>query len=229
MLSLFRVTRHNVARFASNRSAFADFDKKHKDQLEGLRKQLEAMKTEVDGLMNQIENLPMRTPYDEKWQAYLAVPYKDYDVAMPDIGNEDYNSLAYYYEIENLSPANSFPSPAFPVAGTIHHSNRFMVPLVCQLIEKPDSQPINIWFLVDTGAPYTCISLKTVEALIGTRDTDQRVFNLHIQEKSTKIQCQVSKSNFRHVNILGTDALEQLNVSIFNVPWKRGQFKLDKI
>uniref|UniRef100_A0A1I7UHC8 Structural maintenance of chromosomes protein 6 n=1 Tax=Caenorhabditis tropicalis TaxID=1561998 RepID=A0A1I7UHC8_9PELO len=148
------------------------------------------------------------TPYDAMWQAHLAVPLRHFDAIIDDIGDEQYASLGSNYKKQNLSPA-IFPSPAFPVSGSVFSSNRrLMVPLVCQMKDKPRY----IWFMLHTRSPYTCISLKTVEALLGTRDTDQRIFDLRIQDESIEIQCHVSRANYQHVNILGMDALKKLNL-----------------
>ncbi|KAI6185449.1 hypothetical protein M3Y98_00024800 [Aphelenchoides besseyi] len=69
--------------------------------------------------------------------------------------------------IPHLS-AGAFSQPAFPINGVIHGSNvRFMVPLACQRAGKPDSKAINIWFLCDTGSPFTCLTVKSLEAFVG--------------------------------------------------------------
>lgn len=71
------------------------------------------------------------------------------------------------YEVGHLS-AGTFPPQPFPVSGVIHGPNsRFMVPLVCQRAEKPDSKAINIWFLCNTGSPFTCFTVKSLEAFFG--------------------------------------------------------------
>ena len=75
--------------------------------------------------------------------------------------------LGNTYEVEHLG-AGSFSSPTFPVSGTIHNLNiRYMIPLVVQRAGKPNSNAINVWFLVDTGSPFTCITMKSLEAIFG--------------------------------------------------------------
>ncbi|KAI6201264.1 hypothetical protein M3Y96_00823300 [Aphelenchoides besseyi] len=70
-------------------------------------------------------------------------------------------------EVEHLSDS-TFPTPIFPAQEKIHgHNLRFMVPLVVQHYGKPDSKVIKVWFLVDSGSPYTCITVKTLEPFLG--------------------------------------------------------------
>lgn len=62
----------------------------------------------------------------------------------------------------------TFATPAFPVDGIIHSLNlRFMVPLVFQRAQEPESKAINVWCLLDTGSPFTCLTVKTLEIFVG--------------------------------------------------------------
>lgn len=83
--------------------------------------------------------------------------------------------------IENLSAA-SFSSPIFPVSGLIYGRNiRYMISLVCQRARKPTSRAINVWFLVDTGSPFTCLTVKSLEAIFGQGNATHNVYELAIQ------------------------------------------------
>jgi hypothetical protein len=42
-----------------------------------------------------------------------------------------------------------------------------MVPLVCQWAGKPNKPGVNVWFLVDTGSPFTCLTMKSMKAILG--------------------------------------------------------------
>lgn len=70
--------------------------------------------------------------------------------------------------MEHLSAAE-FTIPAFPVErGILHGPNlRFMVPLIFQRAGKPNSKAINVWCLLDTGSPFTCLTVKTLEVFFG--------------------------------------------------------------
>uniref|UniRef100_A0A1I7UHD7 TNase-like domain-containing protein n=1 Tax=Caenorhabditis tropicalis TaxID=1561998 RepID=A0A1I7UHD7_9PELO len=238
MLSLIRASRYSVVRLSST-GAFEEFDKKHREQLIGLSKKVETMKHDVRELITYMENRPKRTTWDDKYGVYYNwVLYRDFDMTIPDINDEQLFSLGQSAGTPHLSPA-TFPSPAFPVPGSVIGSKRrLMVPLVCQMDYNTGSEPINIWFLVNTGSPHTCLSLKSVEALY----TDKKVFKerysgpgtennylyLRIQDPSLVIEGHVSKSNFQHVNILGADALEKLKLSVL-VDWKNNKVKLDRL
>jgi hypothetical protein len=63
--------------------------------------------------------------------------------------------------------AGVFTSPAFPVNGHILDRNsRFMIPLVCQWAGKPNKPSVNVWFLVGTGSPFTCLTMKSMKAIL---------------------------------------------------------------
>jgi hypothetical protein len=94
----------------------------------------------------------------------LALPYDDFDVLVSDINEHKLEEIGKDKEIEHLS-AGTFPTPAFSVEGFIHGRNlRYMIPLIVQRHKKPNSKAVNIWFLVDSGSPFTCLTVKTLEA-----------------------------------------------------------------
>jgi len=163
---------------------------------------------------------------DDSWQK-LAIPYDEFDILVPDINEEELVEIGHVNEIENLSPG-SFSSPAFPVNGVIHGLNiRYMIPLVCQRAGKLDSKAVNIWFLVDMGSPFTCLTVKSLEAFFGAGNATHGLYKFAIQDQESRIECQVSKGNFEFVNILGTDAMRKLKLSIV-VDWENDEFKLVK-
>ncbi|PAV73463.1 hypothetical protein WR25_26639 isoform A [Diploscapter pachys] len=117
---------------------------------------------------------------DESWQK-LALPYDDFDILLTDINEQDLIDLGRNNEVEHLAPG-TFCSPPFPVSGRIHGRNiRYMVPLVCQRAGKPNSKTINVWFLVGTGSPFTCLSVKSLEALLGSGNATQGFYDLALQ------------------------------------------------
>lgn len=149
-------------------------------------------------------------------------------------------------EVKHLG-VGTFGTPAFPVNGIIHGTHsRFMVPLVCQRANKPNSKAINVWFLLDTGSLFTCLTVKTLEVFFGAGNVTSGKFYsfalqvcfhciyyeyfLIIQDQSSRIECQVSKigSHFEHVNILGVDSMQTLGLSaIRKINWKGKTFCLD--
>uniref|UniRef100_A0A914DEY0 Uncharacterized protein n=1 Tax=Acrobeloides nanus TaxID=290746 RepID=A0A914DEY0_9BILA len=145
---------------------------------------------------------------DDSWQK-LAISYNEFDVLVTDINEEELVDIGHDNKFEHLS-AGSFSSPAFPVNGIIHGLNiRYMVPLVCQLAGKPNSQAINVWFLVDTNSPFTCLTMKSLEAFFGQGNATRGLYSFAIQ----------------FVNILGADAMRKLELSIV-VDWKKERFQL---
>ncbi|KAI1729934.1 hypothetical protein Ddc_02607 [Ditylenchus destructor] len=154
------------------------------------------------------------------------ISYDEFDVLISDINEEELVKIGKMRGIENLS-SGSFSSPAFPVNGKVHGLNiRYMIPLVCQRAGIPNSRAIQIWFLVDTSSPYTCLTSKSLEAIFG-RNVTNDLYELAIQDQTSKIECQVSKAHFEEVNILGADAMLLLDLSI-QVDWKNREFQLVK-
>ncbi|KAE9547232.1 hypothetical protein FO519_009556, partial [Halicephalobus sp. NKZ332] len=106
----------------------------------------------------------------------LALPYDEFDIMLKDINEEELEKIGRDQEVEHLG-AGTFPTPAFPVRGKIHGPNsRFMVPLVFQRARKPNSKAINVWCLLDTGSPFTCLTVKTLEVFFGAGNVIDRQF-----------------------------------------------------
>lgn len=84
--------------------------------------------------------------------------------------------------MKHLSPG-TFSDPAFPVQGILHGPNsRLMVPLIFQRARKPDSPIINVWCLIDTGSPFTCLTVKTLESFVGAGNVvDEKYYAFTIQ------------------------------------------------
>ncbi|KAI6213011.1 hypothetical protein M3Y94_00098400 [Aphelenchoides besseyi] len=163
----------------------------------------------------------------DEWQQ-LAMPYKEFDVSIDDINEDELVTIGRTYEIENLSAAE-FPSSAFPVKGhfIIDRNKRFMVPLVCQWAGKPHMTSINVWFLVDTGSPFTTLTMKSLKAILGANkeiyETD--CFEIAIQDQQSNVSCQVSKAHFKEVNILGANAVQHLKLWLRG-NWNQNEFEL---
>ncbi|KAE9546753.1 hypothetical protein FO519_010035, partial [Halicephalobus sp. NKZ332] len=158
----------------------------------------------------------------------LAIPYKEFDVLVSDIDERELEKIGREGEVEHLSRA-TFSSPSFPVSGIIHGPNiRYMIPLVVQRAGKPNSNAINVWFLVDTSSPFTCLTVKSLESFFGQGNVaDDEYYRFAIQDQKSNIECRTSKGNFEFVNLLGADAMRKLKLSI-DVDWETDTFKLVK-
>jgi hypothetical protein len=62
---------------------------------------------------------------------------------------------------------------------------RYMIPLVVQRAKKLESTAVMVWFLVDTGSLFTCLTQKSLEAFYGPGNIvagDERaVYSMAIQ------------------------------------------------
>uniref|UniRef100_A0AC34QI88 Uncharacterized protein n=1 Tax=Panagrolaimus sp. JU765 TaxID=591449 RepID=A0AC34QI88_9BILA len=157
---------------------------------------------------------------------YLPMPRNKFDVVINDIDELELEAIGKIHHVENLGPG-SFTTPSFPATGHIlGPNNRFMIPLVCQVVGSP-KEPVNVWFLVDTRATVTYLTMKTMHAIFGPEaDTmgDLR-FLIHIQDQRSVIDCEVSKRHFKEVNILGAYALRKLKLSM-RMDWDQDMFQL---
>lgn len=176
--------------------------------------------------------------------------YKDFSVEYTDIhermlGNVRFSfsshvstlfKIHFMYEVENLSPGRYY-SPPKPVTGYVLPVNhRFLIPLPCRkfnFVDKTENEKyptINVWFLIDLTSPFTCLSRKSWESVLGREDQPHdSCFNLlsilvclHIpcvqidliQDPNACLQCFLSKPPFEEVNILGADSFEELKLSL---------------
>ncbi|KAI6188132.1 hypothetical protein M3Y98_00321200 [Aphelenchoides besseyi] len=180
--------------------------------------------------------------YDSSFE-WLGMEYDDFDVLVSDLNEHKLEELGKTYEIEHLG-ASEFSTTAFPVSGYIHGINRrYMIPLIVQRHNKPHSKIITVWFLVDSGSPFTCVTVKTLEAFYGAGNVvgqsierkkckscgksidkedssvNDKCYLMSIQDQKVGILCKVSKGHFEEVNILGVDAMQALELSIL-VDWK---------
>ncbi|CAJ0574744.1 unnamed protein product, partial [Mesorhabditis spiculigera] len=148
----------------------------------------------------------------------IAFPYSQFDVVIPDINEKELKEMGVAVDCENLSPG-SFSSTPFPVTGQIHGRNlRLMAPLVCQHCVRPNRPVLHVWFLIDTGSPFTTLTVKTLERLIGPGFTNHQ-YDVYIQDREKKIRCHISRAHFSEVNVLGMDAIMKLKLTI-KFDWK---------
>ena len=82
-----------------------------------------------------------------------------------------------------------------------------MIPLACQHFGHPDKRIVNIWFLVDTSSPFTCITEKSFEALVSPDKTPHQAliaiqvgFNIIQQSLVNNLTCLGSAKRNRMSN-----------------------------
>jgi len=160
---------------------------------------------------------------DSSWEKWAVQP-SEYDILLTDIDDNELKKIGKEQGIENLSPG-SFPSPAFPVRGVIYGiQKRLMICLACRRAGKINAPIVNVWFLVDTGSPYTFLSKQTTTRLAGSDAVDDYV-RVAIQIQESIIESHLSHAHFSEVNLLGMNALRKLTLSV-DVNWKEETFQL---
>ncbi|CAI2292421.1 unnamed protein product [Caenorhabditis sp. 36 PRJEB53466] len=132
------------------------------------------------------------------------VPYNKFDVLLLDMKEKDLFDLGDAFHMKHLA-LGSFPNFPFPSHGRIHGvHHRLMIPLVCQYPERLNSKPYNVWFIVYPGAPYTYLSVRSLETIVGT-GFSHNIHTLSIQDPSVHIECRTSHDHFFDFNLLGMD------------------------
>ncbi|CAD6198221.1 unnamed protein product [Caenorhabditis auriculariae] len=93
--------------------------------------------------------------------------------------------------------------------------------------EIPMQKAVNVWFVIDSGAPYTYLSVKSLEVIVGEGFTHS-LHNITIQDEAKAVPCHTSRHHFAEANLLGMDSLRKLGLGI--VPdWEKDTFQLIKI
>jgi hypothetical protein len=146
----------------------------------------------------------------------------DFDVLLSDINEGDLYLIA---EMEGAPYLNisSTQKPIFPVEGLVMGMNRrYMINLSVR--RKNTKHFKNVVFMVDTGSPYTFLSLTAMKAMVGPGENIPSIMKLEIQGKASVI-CYLSPSDkhFADVNLLGMDFLEMSRSNLIT-DWQKKTF-----
>ena len=126
-----------------------------------------------------------------------------FDVLIKDITESSFVDIARDLGHKRLSPADGFL--AFPIKGSFYGpSNRIFLPLV---VSSAKRGPINVLFLVDTGAPMSFLREDTLEAL-GFTESIPSSATVLIQ--GLRISVGLSSESFANVDLLGQDFLTRM-------------------
>ena len=147
----------------------------------------------------------------------------DFDVVLNDINETD---LYLIGEMEGVLYLNvSTSQPIFPVERIVMGMNRrYMVNLLAR--RKNTQHFRNVFFMVDTGSPYTFISKTTMEAMVRPDSSIPSMIKLEIQGETSMI-CYLSPpdKHFADVNLLGMDFLEMKGAHLIT-DWPQKTFVL---
>jgi hypothetical protein len=122
-----------------------------------------------------------------------------------------------------LSDAVSFPEKPWPATGIFYGINhRLMINLVCQRAKRREHPIRHVFFLVDTGSPYSYLCPEAMGAIlpegsnvpdvmnVWIHSKDQRPFQMHMSPQGTRGE----PGKFRDVNLLGMDFILRLSMTV---------------
>ncbi len=126
------------------------------------------------------------------------------------------------FGIEYLS--ETVKTPAFPIRGRIvGRHGRLLANL---LVRSNKRKPINVVFVVDTGAGGVLLSFETLRALFPSVPPEELDTRLHLYVHSDKqTECNQSHNQAEGINILGFKYLKNLDLSIV-FDYKNDEFQL---
>jgi hypothetical protein len=128
-----------------------------------------------------------------------------------------YGSVGDLLGVQYLGNAQRFCEVKGIVFG---QSKRLMLNLRCKL--KPTDDWINVFFLVDTGSPYTYLTTSAMNKLVGNANN---VCNVFVHDEAMCIECHLSPQD-EYVNVLGMEALSRLGFSHWHIDFNSNTFTL---
>uniref|UniRef100_A0AC35GPF0 Uncharacterized protein n=1 Tax=Panagrolaimus sp. PS1159 TaxID=55785 RepID=A0AC35GPF0_9BILA len=139
-----------------------------------------------------------------------------YNVIITDVNDKILTSIGINNQQPNLQRID-FPPQVFPIRGCLF-GTRLMVPIACSLAQA--GKPVyRVWFLTDTGSPTTFLSEETINVLLGGDNMPAFVY-CYMQKEHIKVACWLSnKEKFDGVNLLGMDAMQELQTSNISIEW----------
>jgi hypothetical protein len=134
---------------------------------------------------------------------------EEYDVYIADVTESDLNNdISNQMNIKYLSEAKN--EEIWPLNGIFYGINRRCI-VCCSVKRKNMEKAINVFFILDTGSPYTYLTANVIDKL--GLSYVPKSFPCLINNKWTDVA--ISHSNFENVNLLGANFLDQTKVNIF--------------
>jgi hypothetical protein len=152
------------------------------------------------------------------------------DIMLSDVKSEDLKTIiAETLGVVYLSAATDDEKQKWaPLAakGLIHGGmSRLIINLVIRRQKNPN-RCVNVFFVVDTGSPYSFVCAEAMEKLVGVEGSNlPNVINADIGGHELPLHLSMVNSHFHDVNVLGMDALRKLKVYPL-VVWDKEKFYL---
>lgn len=128
---------------------------------------------------------------------------RDVDVLLIDVGERELRTdIAREFATEFLAEADPEASPHWPITGIVY--GRYFRVMV-ELTVTRRNMARRVFFLLDTGSPFTYLSPTTLQAL-GFNDSLPESFQASVHEQMT-VYSSPQTSHFKDINMLGSDFL----------------------
>lgn len=143
------------------------------------------------------------------------------EIMLQDVTDEElHTSVAEVLGLDYLSAA----APPQPTDGMIKYAGvlygQYCRPIVSMPVQVR-STCLNVFFLVDTGSPFTFLSSKALHALGFTEHVPDRARVTLGGYSKFYVQLSPLEKHFKDINVLGADFLERADAEL-NVKYKEG-------
>jgi hypothetical protein len=108
-------------------------------------------------------------------------------------------------------------------------NKRLMINLLCK--RKTSCSWVNIFFLIDTGSPYTYLAPNAINKLVGANNNICKTLHVLIHSESVCVECHLSPQDkhFKDVNVLGMEAMSKLDFSMFRIDFRANEFSICQV
>jgi hypothetical protein len=171
----------------------------------------------ADGCKEEESVMPIDSP--------TFVPPNDQDLLLTDVTDAELSgSVGELLGVQYLGESSYLEQSAVLKGIVFGQNKRLMINLQCK--RKTATNWVNIFFLVDTGSPYTYLAPSAIDKLANGTNNICRTLNVLVGNETVCIECYLSPQDkhFRDVNVFGMEAMSKLGFSNFRIDFNANEF-----